>query len=247
MNKGGILFTQMDSLGNVISRAPSTSALARRAGISRTTVLQLQNDRSRARVSTIRELVLALGYDVTIDVQPASDPLAAAAARFLLGDLAASAEFDDWVTRLKRYRPDNDPLGIVDEAASVSAPQHRDGSVMFAGRSDPDRLVSVGIATGSRWALSGGAALEALGSDGGTVVMWTEDVKQVAQLLAETHRRVNIVNAAQVIAAPAHWTVFDGSGALADVVLVSPVQAVIDSFGIGGQTRAQAVRVAGQW
>lgn len=77
--------------------------------------------------------------------------------------------------------------------------------------------------------------------------MWTEDVKQVARLLAETHRRVNIVTAAHVIVAPAHPTVFEGSGALDDVVLVSPVQAVIDSFGIGGQTRVQALRVAGQW
>ncbi|GAA4376433.1 helix-turn-helix domain-containing protein [Agromyces bauzanensis] len=234
-------------LSDAIARAQKAE-LARRAGISRTTALHLRDDISRARVSTLRELALALGYDIRIDLERASDPLASAAARSLLGDLDESAEYREWVERLQRYCPSGEPLGIVDEAARVSAPQHRGGSVMLSGRNDADRLVSAGVASGARWALSGAAALEALGSNGGgTVLMWSEDVTRAAQLLGGTHRRVKAEAAADVVIAPAHPSVFEGSTQVDDVVLVSPVQAIIDSFGLGGEVGATARRVAEAW
>ena len=239
-----------ESLGSALAAVSLTKTeLARRAGLSRTTTQAVSEDPSRTRISTLREIALALGYDLSIDLEPASDPLAAAAARQLLGDLAPAPEYAEWVERLKRYSPEGHPLAIVEEAAKVSSPQDRRGSVMLSGRNDADRLVSAGLASGSTWALSGGAALEALGTDAATetVVFWTDDVKQVAELLGATHRRVNVSSAADVIVAPAHPSVFDGAGAVEDVVLVSPVQAIIDSYGVGGSDRLVAQRIADGW
>lgn len=119
---------------------------------------------------------------------------------------------------------------------------------MLAGRADADRLVSVGRASEARWALSGSAALEALGAEPGqTVVFWTENVKLVAELLADTHRRVRIHAAANLIVAPAHPSVFEGATKVEDVNLVSPVQGIIDAIANGGEDRRIAEDLAGSW
>lgn len=256
-------------LPNAIAHMRFTkSELARRAGVSRTTALSVSEDQSRARVDTLRELALALGYDLSIELERASDPLAAAAARILLGDLEVDSdrdfevfttELDVWLDRLIRYaRTDADrdtgagsagsPLDVITEAARVSGAHHRAGRVMLNGRTDADRLVSAGRASQSRWVLSGSAALDALGAPaGGTVVMWTEDVKGVAELLGGTHRRINVHTAANLIVAPAHPSVFMGSTTVEDVNLVTPIQGIIDAVANGGADRDIALELARSW
>ncbi|GAA2247911.1 helix-turn-helix domain-containing protein [Herbiconiux moechotypicola] len=245
--------------GDVIARSSATkSELARRADVSRTTVLSVTVDQSRARVDTLRELALALGYDLVIELEHASDPLAAAAARVMLGESDLRATVDDrdldaWIARLTRYVDADadgrlDTLDLLTEAAGVSAPHHRAGAVLLSGRNDTDRLVSAGRASGVEWALSGSASLEALGADPGkTVVFWAQDAKLVAELLAGTHRRVKTPTAADVIVAPAHPTVFAGSTTIEDVNLVTPVQGVIDAIATGGVDREIAMTLAGSW
>ncbi len=231
----------------------SRSELARRAGVSRTTALTASEDTSRARVDTLRELALALGYDVAIELDRASDPLAAAAARVLLGDLDPDEraqdrrDLDMWIERLRRYTG-GERLDLITEAARVSGPRNRAGSILMQGRVDADRLVSVGRASGARWVLSGAATLDALGADEATtVVLWSEDAAGVAALLAATHRRVRVETAANLIIAPAHPTVFVGSTTVEDVELVSPLQGIIDAVATGGVDREIAEAIARSW
>lgn len=249
------------TIRDAVERMPyGKSELARRANVSRTTALTVTGDQSRARVDTIRELALALGYDVSIELNRASDPLAAVAARVMLGETSLrddieTRELDAWIARMERYLrvgtgSGDDPvtLDVITEAARVSGAHHREGAVMFSGRNDADRLVSAGRASDARWVLSGSAALEALGSDPGkTVVFWTEDTKHVAELLAGTHRQVKIHTAAEVIVAPAHPSVFAGSVTIEDVNLVTPLQGVIDAVAAGGIDREIAEHLAGSW
>jgi transcriptional regulator with XRE-family HTH domain len=258
-----------NDLRNALAHMPlSRSELARRAGVSRTTALSVSEDQSRARVDTLRELALALGYDLSIELERASDPQAAAAARVLLGDLEVdwnedqgfTTELDVWLDRLPRYvRTDADEglddnersasaIGMIAEAARVSGAHHREGRVLLSGRTDVDRLVSAGRASQARWVLSGSAALEALGAPvGDTVVMWSEDAKRVAELFGDTHRRVNLHSAANLIIAPAHPSVFIGSTTVEDVNLVSPIQGLIDAFANGGRDREIATELARSW
>lgn len=237
----------------------SRSELARRADVSRTTALSVSEDQSRARVDTLRELALALGYDLSIELARASDPLAALAARVILGELdshsdlgASPEELAEWVDRLGRYSGSGGdggaPLRVIREAARVSGAQNRPGRALFAGRNDADRLVSAGRASEARWALSGSASLEAMGAGPGkTVVLWTDDIKNVSDLLVDTHRRVRLHTAADVIVAPAHPSVFASSTTFDDVNLVSPLQGVIDSVAIGGVDEEIALSIASGW
>ncbi|MFD4422808.1 hypothetical protein ACFWN7_15080 [Agromyces sp. NPDC058484] len=203
-------------------------------------------------------MALALGFDISIELGRASEPLAAAAARVMLGetalrDILEARELDAWIARLERYvdiSSDEGPdiLDVIAEAAHVAGAQDREGAVMLSGRNDADRLVSAGRASGARWALSGSASLEALGGDPGkTVVFWTEDAKHVAELLAGTHRQVKIHTAADVIVAPAHPSVFAGSTTIEDVNLVTPMQGIIDAVAIGGIDREIAEQLVGSW
>lgn len=252
-----ITSTRRATLREVVADAPYGRAqLARRANLSRTTTLAMAGDQSRARIDTIRELALALGYDVSIELERASDPLAAAAARVILGDFdidsrhpehAEHADLEKWIARLHRYS-DGEPASVVSEAARVSGAQYRSGAILLDGRVDADRLVSVGRASEAQWALSGSASLEALGGDpGAVVVFWTEDARRVGELLAETHRRVRVLSAADLIVAPAHPSVFEGSITVDDVSLVSPVQGMIDAMASGGVDRQLAETVVRSW
>jgi len=66
-------------------------------------------------------------------------------------------------------------------------------------------------------------------------------------MLLGTHRRTKVASAANVIVAPLHQTVVEGSADLGGLALVSPVQAVIDSLGIGGELGVAAHNIAGGW
>lgn len=236
------------------STAPAE--LARRAGVSRNTEWSLRRDPSRAKLGTLRELALACALDIKIGTVPASDPYAAAAARVMVGDIPADSvddhrQLSEWIARLQRWAPDAAPLRLAEIAAEVSAPQNRSRAVFLIGRHDADRLASAALASGEPWALSGAAALDALDvapvSRNSPTVLWTARPDAVTGMLLSTHRRTIVGSAANVIVAPLHQTVLEGSATLDEIALVSPVQAVIDSLGIGGELGAAALDIAGEW
>lgn len=230
--------------------------LARRAGVSRNTEWSLRRDPSRANLGTLRELALACGLDLKIDVVAASDPYAAAAARVMVGDLPDDnvddhQQLSTWIARLQRWAPGAAPLQIVEMAAEVSAPQNRPGATFLIGRHDADRLASAALASEEPWALSGASALDALDieplSKNSPTVLWTARPDAVTALLLSTHRRTTVVSAANVIVAPLHQTALAGSASVGRIELVSPVQAIIDSLGIGGELGDAAHNIAGGW
>ncbi|WP_439690443.1 helix-turn-helix domain-containing protein [Curtobacterium sp. SP.BCp] len=222
--------------------------LAARAGISRPTLYRLFSG-AVPRADDLQELALAAGWELQIDLAALSDPLAAVAGRALLGDdtVAEWAEAAEaWRERITRFAGARQgrqrEAAIVDEAGRASAPGKRPGAVRLRGEHwRVDRLVSAGRASEQRWALSGWAALDALGIDAqAPTIMWVEDARKVGQLLGDSFRPAHRDDA-DLIVAYAHLSVFAGATAVQDVELVSPLQAFIDAAGLGGDARLQAL------
>lgn len=232
----------------------SRAELARRSGVSRNTQWLLRQDPTKAKLHTLRELALAQGLDLAIETQPASDPLASAGARWLLGDLDDPGEhadaIHDWVVRLQRWTGDEGPMRIAADAAAVAAPQNRSGSVLLRGRKDATRLASAALASGHPWALSGGPALASLGVDSASdapTVMWAADPSRVRELLGPTHEPTRVLGAASVIIAPSSDLVLAGATEIDGIPLVTPVQVLIDCLGVGGLLAELAESVAKDW
>jgi transcriptional regulator with XRE-family HTH domain len=227
------------------------SELARRAGVSRNTLWNLKRDPSRALISTLREIVLAEGLDVTVQTRPASSSSASAAARWRLGDLNDDThDLQEWADRLARWVNTEDPLALVQAAAAVSCPQHRTGAVLLRGRSDPERLASAGFASERPWALSGAVGLDYLGVPGTTAlptVLWVYDPVDVRRLLGETHQETRSLGAANVIVAPADSRVLAGTAEVDRLPFVTPLQLVIDCVGVGGELGTLAMTLAKGW
>lgn len=218
--------------------------LAGRSGISRPTLYRFFSG-AAPRIDDLHELAIASGWELELDLRPLSDPLAGIAARLELGDESVGAWADEaahWRERLRRFVGARGRLssetGLIDEAGRATAPADRSGAIFLRGdHRDVDRLVSAGRASTSRWALSGWAALDALGIEtGASTIMWTDDARTTVQLLHGSFspgRRGSV----GLIVAPAHPSVFADAGAVEDVELVAPLQAYIDAAGLGGDAR----------
>lgn len=218
--------------------------LALRSGISRPTLYRLFGG-AVPKADDLAELAIACGWELDIDLRVLSDPLAGVAARLELGDDTVRAWERDaavWRERLRRFvatDPDEPRrLAIIAEAGSATAPADRPGAAFLRGEHrDVDRLVSAGRASRQRWALSGWAALDALGIDvDGPTIMWVEDVRATTQLLGDSFRAGRRSNA-DLFVVPAHPSVFSDSTTVDDVELVAPLQASLDGIGLGGDIR----------
>lgn len=120
---------------------------------------------------------------------------------------------------------------------------------------------------GHRWVFSGGVALQALGAElapdltagistaertrGGwsrlPTVVWSSLPTEFSRYLGDTHRKVGTVRAANVIIAPLAPHHLVRTADLDGVPLVSPVQALIDSLGVGGELGRTALDLATGW
>lgn len=166
--------------------------VSRRAGINRSTLHRISNGAVEPTLTTLRELAIVHGMDMTVQLTPLSDPDATTAARILLGPGGAdgTAPGPDrhgdvrpgvlaWIDRLERVAagvkaPADDAgtqatLQILSAAGRAADLRHRPGAVHLRGRRDALRLASAGEACPGRWAVSGGPALElGRGTSGGT-------------------------------------------------------------------------------
>jgi transcriptional regulator with XRE-family HTH domain len=227
--------------------------LARRSGVSRSTMHRIGSGQASPTLRTLREIAIAVGFDIDLRFVPLSDRAAARAARLLLDDAfvdsQASAEDREWMLRLRRLAGD-DPISTLTEAASASSLLHRTGTIGVAKRHESLRLASAGDATKSDWALSGSAALAHMASPGDHVsdapdILYVEDVN-LAWRLMESPDRTSAASAKLIIAPcrPEHdidaWTV-------GRMRLVAPIQVLLDSIGLGGELAGDALQIARSW
>jgi len=233
------------------TRGISASALARRAGVNRSTLHRIETGKVEPTVATLRELAIACGLDLTMSLVPLSDPDAAAAARQLLdvasSDLQPTDGVREWIARLERTSDDGDPVSIVVEAGHASTLLAREGTALFRGDSSALRLASAGDATGGRWAVSGAAAMALTHDVRGPSILWTDDVGRAGGILQSTHDRVTAAPNAQVIVAPLTDAVYVDAFTVGAVRYVAPVQMILDCFGLGGAVADAALDIAKEW
>ena len=116
--------------------------VSRRAGINRSTLHRISNGAVEPTLTTLRELAIVHGMDMTVQLRPLSDPDAATAATLLL---SATAEPTDdlptgvlsWMDRLERIaagvKSDSDQqvtvatLQVLSAAGRASDLRHRAG------------------------------------------------------------------------------------------------------------------------
>jgi len=108
----------------------SPTSLRARSDVSRATQRRIDTGESDVTLGTLRELAIAAGLDIALDLVPLSDPEAAAGARALLDETVkpdtVSPAAAAWLESLLRLTADplrqsNSPLEIVTDAISVSA------------------------------------------------------------------------------------------------------------------------------
>jgi transcriptional regulator with XRE-family HTH domain len=238
----------------------SKAALSRRAGLARSTAYRIREGSMDPTVGTLRELALAAGLDIELRLTDLSDPLAAQAARVMLdeqfdpqrvsGDASAVKE---WVARLERWVPNGDPVEIVRAAGRSSSLLHRAGAIPLRGSIDELKAASAGAFSGSPWLTSGrsllrrirGEADDAVGTEGGPVVIYSPDPQRLERLL--DHMKAARPEKADLIIAPYSDDLEQDAWSDGAIKLVAPIQGLIDAFGIGGALARRAESIARSW
>jgi transcriptional regulator with XRE-family HTH domain len=249
----------MEALGTVVhgwleSSGMSAAAVARRAGVSASTMHRILNDLVDPSIGTLHEIALACGIQADLTTRPLSDPQAAAAARTMLEggyEHPPDAGVAEWRERLPRMAGGGGPVGIVKAAAAASGPLRRPGAVLLHGDVTLGRVASAGDASKARWAISGAAGLylPALSAAVPPVtILWCEDVRSVTHLLADTGlRQTPRADRAALAVIKAEPELFTGSFAEGIVRYAAPVQIVLDCIAQGGPLADDAIEEAMSW
>lgn len=228
------------------------SAVARRAGVSSSTLHRVLTDQVDPSIGTLREIAVACGVGLTLATGPLADAAAAAAARVILEDGYSPSlpGVDLWIERLGRQVGD-DPVQIVDAAGRASSPMLRPGSLLLAGPVEVGRVASAGDASGGRWALSGLAGFRLPGlweRLPAPTILWCENVRSVEQLLADADLpRTTRPQRTSLAIVEADSALFTNSFEKDRVRYVAPIQILLDGFSIGGVVADIARREAQSW
>ena len=230
----------------------SASAVARRAGVSNSTLYRVLNDQVDPSIGTLREIAVACGVGLTLNTGPLTDAAAAAAARVILEDgyCPSLPGVELWVERLRRQVGD-DPVQIVEAAGRASSPLLRPGSQLLAGPVEVGRVASAGQASGGQWALSGLAGFRLPGlweRLPAPTILWCEDVRRIGQLLADADLpRATRPQRTSLAIVEADSALFTNSFEKDRVRYVAPIQILLDGFAIGGVVADIARREAQTW
>ena len=228
-------------------------ALARRSGVSRSTVYRIEGAQVDPSVGTLRELALAAGFDLDVSLAPLSDPDAAMAARVILAaptGVELLPAVTEWVARLRRWVPDGDPVEIVRTAGMSSSLLKRTGAVFLSGDVDELKIAAASDFADAPWVLSGLSGITRLKPDGDTTtigpyVAYSGDPHRLVRRLA--NMTTCLPQDAHLIIAP--YTSDLIVDALDDgaIHVVAPIQALVDAFGIGGPLGDDAEIIARSW
>lgn len=215
---------------------------------------RILNDAVDPSIRTLREIALACGIGIDLTAHPLSDPRAAAAARAMLENgyaPPADPEVAVWRERLIRSAGSGSPVEITMVAAASSSPLHRAGAVLLSGGIALARVASAGDASEGRWAISGAAGLylPSPGSEAPPVtILWCEDTRRAAQLLADADlRQTDRPARAALAVAEAEPELFAGSFTAGIVRYAAPMQIIIDCLAQGGAVADDAMEEAMSW
>ena len=230
----------------------NAALVARRAGVSPSTLHRVLNDHVDPSVGTLTEIALACGFTLNLATAPLSERHAAAAARAMLEEGYTPPDGDDvaiWQRRLVRWAGGDDPVGIVQAAARASSPLHREPAFLFSGEETLVRLASAGDAAGGRWALSGAAGLDPGSSVAATVtILWCDDPLRVSQMLANSAlRATQHASRASVAVLGGEPELFHDTFSVGGVRFAAPIQIVLDCIAQGGAVAKAAIEEVATW
>ncbi len=250
----------MEPVGRIVRRWLDGSGLraasvARRAGVSASTLHRVLRCSVDPSVGTLEEIALACGLSLELATTQTSDRLASAAARSMLedgysppGDPGVAA----WERRLHQWARGDDPIGLVQAAADAASPLHREDAVLFAGEETLARIASAGDASHGRWALSGAAGLNPGAPPGSlappVTILWCDDPRQTSHMLTDSAltstKAVHRVSVAVVGAEP---ELFFDTFSVGILRFVSPIQIIIDCLDQRGPAANAALKEALSW
>lgn len=226
--------------------------ISKLSGVSLSSIHRIENKQTDPQLGTLRELAISCGLELELSIRPLADAYSAQAARCLLEDHFEPDNKDatsQWVERFERAKFTN-PIDILQYAGQCSGLLSQDKpAVYMRGETSELRLASAGDASDKQWALSGKSHLE-LGTGeklSGPDIIWTEDPRLVASLLADSLTVARSAATATVIVAagpPAH---FANKFTVNHVSYVAPIQALIDGFSLGHQLAEAANKIAQGW
>lgn len=219
--------------------------LARRAGVGRSSLYRYLEGTQAPTFDTIDDILALAGLEARVSIEPLSDPSAGTAVRAMVDGASPVEAGSDavlrWRDRLQRVAT-TDVRGALLLGGTVASVLRRPDTLGFISTDwTIDRLVSAGRASSSDWALSGGAALDALGHDlEAPTILWTGEPRRLSQLLADTFSSVPLERA-ELLVCRADDSVLGGVTTVEDVRLVAPVQAYVDALGLGGAAETLAL------
>lgn len=232
----------------------SAAAVARRAGVSASTLHRILSNAVDPAIGTLREIAIACGTQMDLEVRPLSDPGAASAARAMLeGGYEAPSDHGAtlWRDRLPRMAGSEDPVEIVKTAANASAPLHRRGAVLFHGEVSLGRVASAGDAAMAEWAVSGAAGLylpPSSASVPSVTILWCEDARTVTHLLGDTGlRQTRYPERASLAVIEAERQLFTGAFAEGIIRYAAPLQIMLDCLAQTGAVAEDALEEVMSW
>jgi transcriptional regulator with XRE-family HTH domain len=241
--------------GWLLGAGLNASTVARRAGVSPSTLHRILTDQVDPSIGTLREIAIGCGVDLSVSSRTISDWRAAAAARSMLeGGYVMSDDKNEvlaWQSRLSRLAQSDAPIDLVNAAASASAPLHRPDAAWYTGTMTVGSVASAGDASGGQWALSGAAGLyfPELGESAPAItVLWCSDVRAVSQLLAASGARTtDRAERVALVVVKGEPELFVGSFTRGLVHYAAPIQIVIDCLSLGGVVANDAREEAMTW
>jgi transcriptional regulator with XRE-family HTH domain len=246
--------TISDTVRNWVLEAGLNSAtVARRSGVSASTLHRILADQVDPSIGTLREIAIGCGVELSISSRTISDWRAASAARSMLeeGYVAPEDEVIEWPSRLTRLAEGDSPVELVSVAGLASAPLHRSGATWCAGAMTIGSVASAGDAAAGKWAISGAAGLylpEIGELTPAVTVLWCSDVSAVTQLLAASEvRTTDRVDRVTLVVVRGEPELFEGSFTRGLVHYAAPIQIIIDCLSFGGAVANDAREEAMTW